>query len=384
MQLLKSLFVICGLAVSLTCSAQTAKDTIQLNKPVPHKYKFVDNLFFGGSIGINYSMSEYVREEKFFRMLRPQIDINIGKYMNKYIALRTGLYLMSQEASIPQDVQELMKNYKGYEPYNFMMLGAKADFMFNMNRIFKRYRYDEPFSVWAVGGLEGFRTMGFQKKVKDWDYYYPINYKSKWLGGGHLGLEFQVRSGDHYSLTFAGLWHCTTSSYNGQPLSKGGSRNYVTFDIGFVYRFINSKGEIGFHNCKKHENYYFDVMNRRIDKFYRKYEIEDASLGDTILVFTVRYSYLTPTQRDKLYRLITRMENEPELNVQIDVYSDGDETAVYNNFRAKNRIETIQAYIGKLNADMLQRITITQHEEASPIPSELDWARAGIIHIMKK
>ena len=53
-----------------------------LNAPVQHKYKFWDNLFFGGSVGINYSMSEYVRKEKFLNMLRPQVDLWLGKHIS--------------------------------------------------------------------------------------------------------------------------------------------------------------------------------------------------------------------------------------------------------------------------------------------------------------
>ena len=78
-----------------------------LNTPVPHKYKFWDNLFFGGSFGANYSLSEYVRQENFFKMLRPQVDLSFGKYMNKSIAMRVGFFFMSQEASIPQDPLEI-------------------------------------------------------------------------------------------------------------------------------------------------------------------------------------------------------------------------------------------------------------------------------------
>ena len=381
---IKHLLILLFGAMALTGYAQTAKDSIWLNRPVPHKYKFWDNLFLSGSIGLNYSMSEYVRQEKFFSMLRPQIDLCMGKYMNKSIALRAGLFAMSQEASIPKDVQELVKGIENCEPYNFCMIGAKIDLMYNLNRIFKPYRYDEPFSVWVVGGLDGFCTLGFQSKVKKWEDYYPINDKSKWLTGRHLGLELQVRGGDHYSMAISGMWHNTSGSYNGQPRSGGGGRNFMTFNIGFVYRFTNSKGEIGFHNCKKHENHYFDQMNRRIDKYHQKLGDASPNLCDTILIFPTRYSYLTPKQHDKLDRLIGRMEKEPELFVQIDVYSDGDETQVYNQFRAENRCESIHKYIKKQNADLLQRISFIQHEEASSIPPEFEWTRAGIIHIMKR
>ena len=355
-----------------------------LNKPVPHKYKFRDNLFFGVSAGVNYSMSEYVRQENFFKMLRPQVDMTFGKYMNKSIALRTGLFFMSQEASIPQDVQTIMKDFGNYEPYNFFMMGAKIDFMYNLNRIFKPYRYDEPFSLWAVAGVDGFRTFGFQNKVKEWDEYYPIEHGGRWNAGMHAGMEVQLRSGDHYSMVFSAIWHSASNGHNGQPLENKSLRNFVSINIGFIYRFINSKGEIGFHNCKNNENYYFDTMNRRLDKHYRKWDTTVPNLSDTIIAFPSRYSYLTPLQQAKLDRLIMRMNNEPDIRLQIDVYSDGDESAVYNQFRTENRRDRIYNYVAKQQADLLPRISITTHVEASPIPEMHKWSSAGIIRITKQ
>ena len=355
-----------------------------LNTPVPHKYKFWDNLFFGGSFGANYSLSEYVRQENFFKMLRPQVDLSFGKYMNKSIAMRVGFFFMSQEASIPQDAQNLLKDIGNYEPYNFCMAGAKLDFMFNLNRLVRRYRPNERFSLWAVAGVDGFRTFGFQSKVKKWDEYYPIEHGGKWNGSLHAGLEAHLRRGDHYSLVFSGLWHAAPSGYNGQPLDNKTFRNFVSVNIGFIYRFTNSKGEIGFHNCKHNENYYFDSMNRRLKRHYLKYDDDNAILQDTIITFPYHYSYLTPLQKEKLEKMMKRMQSEPDMQVQIDVYSDGDESPVYNQFRAENRRERIHDYVARQNAGLLPRISITQHTESAPMPVMHNWSSAGIIRITKQ
>lgn len=349
-----------------------------LATPIPHKYKFWDNLFFGGSVGLNYSLSEYVRNEKFANMLRPQADVWLGKSINKALAARVGLFLMSQEASIPKDVQALVKEC---EPYNFCMVGTKADLMFNLNRLFLPYSHDEMFQLWAVGGVNAFRTFSFQDKVRDWDKYYPIERTKKVYGGGHVGLEAQLRQGDHYSLILSGMWHRTSSSYNGRPLTNGSERNYVTLNIGFVYRFTNSKGEIGFHNCRHNENYYFDETNRRINKYYKKLLVDTPTLNDSVILFPRHYAYLTPLQKDKIDRLLKRMEENSNMHVQIDVYSDGDESSVYNQFRASNRRESIHDYIEQKDATLLQRISITHHSQVSPLEPDHDWSRAGIIQI---
>ena len=366
--------------------SQEAQSEIEkiLNAPVQHKYKFWDNLFFGASMGVNYSMSEYVRKENFFSMLRPQADLWFGKHFNKFFAMRAGLFFMSQEASIPQELQAMMEDWGDYGPYNFCMLGAKADAMLCLNRIFKSYRYNEPFRLWLVGGVDGFRTLGFQKKVKEWDNYFPIEHSGKWQAGWHAGLEAQMRTGDHYSLIISGMWHQAPGGYNGQPLSNGGSRGFVTFNIGFVYRFTNSKGEIGFHNCRHNENYYFDEMNRRLNRHFEKRNISNPGSSDSVITIPTHYSYLTPLQHRKLDKLIARLEANPDEVATIDVYSDGDETPVYNQFRAENREEKIVAYIAKKNSQVLDRVIITKHQEASPIPPFNIWSRAGIIRYKKK
>jgi len=368
---------------SLSSKSQLELEKV-LNAPVQHKYKFWDNLFFGASIGVNYSLSEYVRQEKFFNMLRPQVDFWMGKHFNKAIALRAGLWFMSQEASIPQELQAMMKDRGNYEPYNFCMLGAKADLMLNLNRIFKSYRHNEPFRLWLVAGVDGFRTLGFQKKVKEWDNHFPIDHNGKWHGGWHAGLEAQIRTGDHYSLTISSMWHQPPRGYNGQTLSSGGNRNFVTLNFGFVYRFTNSKGEIGFHNCRHNENYYFDEMNRRLNRYFEKEDIHNPGSSDSVITIPTHYSYLTPLQHKKLDKLIQRLESNPDELAYIDIYSDGDETPVYNQFRAENREERIRTYIAKKNLQLLERIVFIKHQEASPIPPFSIWSRAGIINFKKK
>ena len=368
---------------SLSSKAQYELEEV-INAPVQHKYKFWDNLFFGGSFGANYSLSEYVRQENFFKMLRPQVDLTFGKYMNKSIALRAGFFFMSQEASIPQDAQNLLKDIGNYEPYNFCMAGAKLDFMFNLNRLVRRYRPNERFSLWAVAGVDCFRTFGFQSKVKKWDEYYPIEHGGKWNGSLHAGLEAHLRRGDHYSLVFSGLWHAAPSGYNGQPLDNKTFRNFVSVNIGFIYRFTNSKGEIGFHNCRHNENYYFDEMNRRLNRYFEKRGFHNPGSNDSVITIPTHYSYLTPLQHKKLDKLIQRLEANPDEVASIDVYSDGDETPVYNQFRAENREERILNYIAKKSPKVLDRVVITKHQEASPIPPFSIWSRAGIIRYKKK
>jgi len=368
---------------SLSSKAQYELEEV-INAPVQHKYKFWDNLFFGASIGINYSMSEYVRQERFFKMLRPQVDFWLGKHFSKAIALRAGLWFMSQEASIPKELQTMMEDRGNFEPYNFCMMGAKTDLMYSLNRIFKSYNYNERFRLWLVAGIDGFRSFAFQKKVQEWENVFPIEHNSKWCVGGHAGFEAQLRQGDHYSLIFSGLWHHTSGSYNGQPLSDGGGRSYLTFNFGFVYRFTNSKGEIGFHNCRHNENYYFDEMNRRLNCYFEKRGFHNPGSNDSVITIPTHYSYLTPLQHKKLDKLIQRLEANPDEVASIDVYSDGDETPVYNQFRAENREERILNYIAKKSPKVLDRVVITKHQEASPIPPFSIWSRAGIIRYKKK
>ena len=84
---------------------------------------------------------------------------------------------------------------------------------------------------------------------------------------------------------------------------------------------------------------------------------------------------------ERVEEYLKRMEKDSKMHVQIDVYSDGDESSVYNQFRASNRRESIHDYIEQKDATLLQRISITHHSQVSPLEPDHEWSRAGIIQI---
>jgi len=125
-------------------------------------------------------------------------------------------------------------------------------------------------------------------------------------------------------------------------------------------------------------------MNRRLNRYFEKKGIPYPGSSDSVITIPTHYSYLTPLQHRKLDKLIQRLVANPDEIATIDVYSDGDETPVYNRFRAENREEKIVAYITKKNSQVLGRVIFIKHEEASPIQPFNIWSRAGIIRYKKK
>lgn len=100
-------YVFAACLLAMPVMSQTHKDTLWLNRPVSKVYKFKDNLFWGMSFGGSYSISEYARQQPFFKMLGPGFDIEVGKHLNKQWAARVMLGYHSQRSAFPQETIDL-------------------------------------------------------------------------------------------------------------------------------------------------------------------------------------------------------------------------------------------------------------------------------------
>lgn len=351
-----------------------------LNRPVHHKYRFTDNTFFTASAGVNLAMSDYVLKDKPVSALRPQVDIYYGKHLTKWFAARAGLGFLCQRAGVPKQAQNLRPDY--CMPYSFGISSVKLDAMFCLDRIFTRYNPQERFQLWAFGGVGAAHTFEFQDKVVDYYYHMTVDSRGHFYGTWHAGLEGQWRVSDHCSVLLSGTWHWMSGDYNGARNFDGSSmqaglcRNYATLNLGIVYRFTNQYGKTYFSDCARNENYYFDVMNDRLENVHGKNNMCES---DSVLLFPQKYAYLTPQQKNKVAKMVRVLENDRNRMAVIDVYSDGIETSVNNDFRAKLRAERIVREAEKLHAGISDRIEIHTHTEASPYGSEHIWGLSGII-----
>ncbi len=399
MQLFKRFLLLLLGTVSLSSTAQTAKDTLRLNKPVPKVYKLNDNLFWGLSIGGSYSMSEYVRKEPFFKMLGPNADAEFGKHLNKRWAARVMLGYHAHQSSYPQEMIDYFPNAYSY---SFSTVSGYADIMFCLDRLFTRYNPEERHQFWAFGGLGGMLSFGYSKKINDWNAYYPIDTSTKIYPAWRVGLEWHWKLSRATSFVVRGLYATTSSAYDGKKLDNGSARHFAELSVGFNVHLGNRYGQRHFENCGRNANRYFEVMNGRLSKMHDKVNkrkakaeskrlhrrvkpVKDMSQSDSILLFPIDYVYLTYSQKQKLYRMAKYLDKHPNERAVIHVYPDaGSVGSMELEFRVVNRVERIKQILTDEIKLSPERYVISAHpSELSPYPHQHIFSLGGIIRYEK-
>ncbi len=374
---------------SLSATAQTYKDTLKLNKPIPKVYKLNDNLFWGMSAGASYSMSEFVRKEPFFTMISPHVDFEFGKHWNKWLASRVVLGYHSQRASCDSTVTSYFPQAKSY---SFSMVSGYFDMMICLDRLFTRYSTTEKHQLWAFGGVGGMLCFGYSKKIQEWNDVYPINTSTKIHPVWHAGLEWHYKVSKSTALVFKGLFAGTHSAYEGKELEGNKSRHFVELSIGFNVHLGNRYGQRHFENCGHNANRYFNVMNGRLAKMHKKAtkklpkELRANSElliteSDSILLFPVDYFYLTDMQKSKLQRMAKYLLSHPDQRAHIHIYPDAKSSGSMElEFRVKNRAERVTEYLTNDLKLPKERFVISTHPtEQSPYPRQHIFTLGGVI-----
>ena len=395
-------YVFAACLLAMPVMSQTHKDTLWLNRPVSKVYKFKDNLFWGMSFGGSYSISEYARQQPFFKMLGPGFDIEVGKHLNKQWAARVMLGYHSQRSAFPQETIDLSPDEAKSYSYSFSTLGLYIDLMYCMNRWFKSYNPREKHQFWLFAGAGGLLSFGYSSKMDEWKDAYPINTKAKFSPACRLGVEWHWRMSNSTAFVMRGLFATTNKSFDGKEVNCGSARHFVELDVGFNVRLGNRYGQRHFEDCSHNANRYFNVMNDRLTKMYQKVNKEKAKAeskrlhkkveptidicqSDSILLFPRDYHYLTDMQKSKLRKMAKYLKEHEDECAHIHVYpDDGSVGSMEMEFRVVNRAERVDAYLAnELKLDK-ERYVITPHpHESAPYGQEHIFTLGGIIRYEK-
>ena len=383
-------YVFAACLLAMPVMSQTHKDTLWLNRPVPKVYKFGDNLFWGMSFGGSYSISEYARQQPFFKMLGPGADIEVGKHLNKQWAARVMLGYHSQRSAFPQETIDLSPDETKSYSYSFSTLGLYIDLMYCMNRWFKSYNPREKHQFWLFAGAGGLLSFGYSSKMDEWKDAYPINTKAKFSPACRLGVEWHWRTSNSTSFIMRGLFATTNKRYDGKEVNCGSARHFVELDVGFNVRLSNRYGQRHFEDCSHNANRYFNVMNDRLTRLHNKM-FKKGLAGknmcekDSILLFPRDYHYLTDMQKSKLRKMVQYLKAHEDVRAHIHIYPDDNVvSSMEMEFRVVNRSESVDAYLGnELKLDK-ERYVITPHpHESAPYGQEHIFTLGGIIRYEK-
>lgn len=388
------LFVFAACLLATPMMSQTHKDTLWLNRPVPKVYKFGDNLFWGMSFGGNYSISEYARQQSFFKMLGPGFDFEFGKHLSRQWAARVMLGYHSRQSAFPQEIIDL---YPKTNHYSFSTIGLNVDVMFCLDRLFKRYNPRERHQFWLFAGVGGMFAFGYSSKLSglkdDVNYpmdIYPINSKAKIYPACRLGLEWHWRIANSTSLVLRGLYGITNKALDGKEFNSGSAGHFAELSIGFNVRLSNRYGQRHFENCSHNANRYFNVMNDRLTRMHNKM-FKKGLAGknmcekDSILLFPRDYHYLTDMQKSKLRKMAQYLKEHPSERAHIHIYSDENVASSMDmEFRVVNRAEGVDAYLANVLKLDKERYVITAHpHESAPYGQEHIFTLGGIIRYEK-
>ena len=385
--------------LAIPSRAQTYKDTLKLNRPVTKVYKFNDNLFWGLHFSGAYSMSENVRKQPFMKMVGPGADFEFGKHLNRQLAARVMLGYRYQLSSCPQDV---IDRFPDAESYNFNTVGINADLMFCLDRLFTKYSLTERHQFWLFGGIGGMLAFGYSGKVNDWASYYPIDTKAKMHPAFRAGLEWHWKVSNGTSFVLRGLYGITNNSFGGKPVDTKGIGSFAELSLGFNVHLGNRYGQRHFEYCGHNANRYFNVMNQRLAKMHKKANKQKAKLlskqtdqkvlpetnlceQDTILLYPIRYSYLTDMQKSKLRRMANYLAQHPDERAHIHIYPDEENSGTMEmEFRVTNRLTKVEDYLSNELKVPTDRYIISPHPtEMPPYSHQHIFTLGGIIRYEK-
>lgn len=364
-------------AVALDCDTALTSDLRVVRRP----YKFSDNLFWGIRVSGNRPLVSESDYEEYLRKFRPGEDIFLGKYFNPWISASLNLtYAMQQEElHLPADTSE----------YSFHSAAFSVEGQLCLNRLFRDYRPDERFSVYAVAGAGVQSSFAFSV-----DKFYQgslIDTKTHFAPLFKAGVEFDWRISEANHLTLRGLWTATNSRFCG--LTSAHTHRGLELSLGFVQRLSNHYGSRSFQNCRGNEIYYFSMLEDRLLedhqkqlKHYHKGKAEAPVLAaeeDSILVFPYGYAYLTQRQETKLNAAFQQLSMNPGTVLTIDLYpivkDDPKMTPIQSIQRCEDAIRLhLKHSIFKIDPNQLR---FRHHpDQQSPVEDQSIWIHGAFMH----
>lgn len=363
--------------VAIDCDTALTSDLRIVRRP----YKLSDNLYWGIRVSGNRPMVQETDYKEYFRKFRPGAEIFLGKYFNPWISASLNLsYAMQQEElHLPADTTE----------YSFHSAAFSVEGQLCLNRLFRDYRPDERFAVYAVAGAGIQSSFAFNA-----DKFYQgslIDTQTHFAPLFRAGAEIDWRITEANHLTLRGLWTATSSGFCG--LTSAHTHRGLELSLGFVQRLHNHYASRSFQNCRGNEIYYFRMLEDRLlddhqkqQKQYNKGKAEApimAAEEDSILIFPYGYAYLTKRQETKLNAVFQRLSMNPGAVLTIDLYpivkDDPKMPPVQSIQRCEDAIRLhLKHSIFKIDPNQLR---FRHHpNQQSPVEDQSIWIHGAFMH----
>lgn len=219
-------------------------------------YEGPGNWFVGIDAGAAFAMNENVTGDNLFKVRMPSGSIVLGRMFNPYWGLRLSAGVYSQLGHPYK--KAVLYDPEMFSDYLFYAGSGSLDVMLNLANLCRKYDVRNWFDAYLIAGGGMLYTFGMDKKVDEWpDYMYPVNSQNLWCWNAKVG--------------FMGAWHMnracdftaeldvfmTENAYNGVADDVNKVDLFMSFRVGVVYYFTNSKGRHRYANPPKRKYWKF-------------------------------------------------------------------------------------------------------------------------------
>ncbi len=383
-------------------------------------YKFFDNWFVGGTVGVTHSMSENTRFGSFFKNEMPDLNIEFGKFLYPSFGFRLRAGIHPQVGRAEWEIAELADHgwhnvsapskYGFEKNYRFCIFSGYLDGLINFTNIFYKYKESRKFNLIGILGLGYNYTFGFQKeKLKYWregityqkgnsqmTQRYNVDAEGGNYFAAHIGLQGRWKLNPKWDFLAEVTFNGTDDLYNGIAYDRVYD-TYFDVQLGFRYHFKDCHGRRRFHYVKHlnsavverldkmvdDENDKYNDANRPMDEIVEKVNLNEA-LQTTISFYIDRY-YITDAQKKNLKSVATFLENHPDINLVVTGYADI-ETAypAYNMRLSQKRAKTVyDALVNEFNVPANRLRIDYKGDTVIPYDNVNEWNRAVIFFLDK-
>ncbi|MCH8326150.1 MAG: OmpA family protein [Bacteroidetes bacterium] len=216
------------------------------------------------------------------------------------------------------------------------------------------------------------------------DYQLNLVFGSEWRIGTDWRIKTELGYHNVASRRFDGVWDRTGGNFGSGGLFSGNNDAYMTFDLGLLYYF--KKGPVSRLN-ELYTGIKIDIDYDRIESMIKKYSTESTTIdydriedivkkyqsfgtGENWYLIGVNFNFnkatLRPASIPILYNATEILLSHPDLDVEIQGYTDNSGSEKYNQQLSQKRANIIRDFL-IANGVAASRLTAVGYGETNPV-----------------
>lgn len=345
-------------------------------QPYIQKHKGGD-WYAGAAAGFSQSLAENAVKTDFITHQIPSANVFVGHNFTPTFGLRLTGGINMQSSRCSKVAEVAMPDVYGNGRYSFKCLTATLAGVVDLTNLFFGYEEYRPLSWGCTFGAGYLQTMGFDKKINEWNKYpyYPVDGEGGKYAVGFAGMMCSVRLSEPWDLNVELRANATDNNYNG--VTNGNSIDfYMDLMVNFIYHFKNKQHLRRFRKPDKRS--YIDPVLVDHSGDY----VETVRIGEpmyTQIPFYSGFYYVNDVSIKRIGIVAAFLRQHPDVSLNVVGHPDviGDEYAEYNHRLALKRAEAVkEVLVGRFRIEE-SRLNVTADVAAlQPYKSVREWVPA--------